>query len=117
MVEETAEGFALALMERDPQAGASYFSDSGILVTPDGTGVSGRRRIREVLEQVTASDLDLRIATGKVLVANDLALCQQIWSRSSRSAPIEEFCLTSKASLVLARPGSQWKIQMATPWQ
>jgi hypothetical protein len=81
--ERTAQEFARALLGADAAASA-YFSPTGLLLTADGTEVSGRVGITAVLGQIIESDHSLEIKLGRVLRLEDLALATQFWKRTSR---------------------------------
>jgi ketosteroid isomerase-like protein len=59
--EQVASAFAEALIDGDPEAAAAHFRSGGVLLTPDGTEVSGRAAIRVLLRQITSSRVDLEI--------------------------------------------------------
>jgi ketosteroid isomerase-like protein len=116
--EATAQGFGRALLARDPHAAAGYLSESGRILTPDGTEVAGRDAALTVLRQITDSEQELEIRIGRTLVNGAVALCTQYWRRHGgggrRGAKFEQSTL---ARLVLAREGDRWEIVIASPWE
>lgn len=138
-----ASRFAQALLGGDATAATSYFSATGHCLTPDGTEISGRRAIGELLAQLTASDHCLEIHAGRTLVADsiadllaqlsaidrrlelharrltvaeELAICTQYWTRSSGPASPESYRVTTTARLLLVREERAWQIAIASPW-
>jgi ketosteroid isomerase-like protein len=114
---ETAGAFARVLLGGDASAAAAYFSPSAQLLTPDGTALSGRDSIAELLRQLTsASDQLLEIKTGRTLHVDRVALCTQYWARRSRRGGAGSFETASTARLVLAQSERRWQILIAAPW-
>jgi ketosteroid isomerase-like protein len=113
---ETARAFALALLGGDAATAASYFSPAAQLVTPDGTELTGRASIGELLAQLTSPDQQLEIRMGRTLRADSVALCTQYWRRCAKYSPAESFEAVSTARLVLARAERRWQILIAAPW-
>lgn len=113
---ETADAFARALLAGDAVAAAAYFSPAARFLTPDGTEVSGRSSIGELLGQLVSSNQVLEIRTGRLLQADSVALCTQYWTRLSRDTRMEPFELASTAKLVLQRAKRDWQILIAAPW-
>ncbi|MBA3866366.1 MAG: DUF4440 domain-containing protein [Solirubrobacterales bacterium] len=113
---ETADAFARALLAGDAVAAAAYFSPLARFLTPDGTEVSGRSSIAELLEQLVSSNQVLEVRTGRTLRADSVALCTQYWTRLSRDTRVAPFELASTAKLVLQRGERDWQILIAAPW-
>jgi ketosteroid isomerase-like protein len=111
----TARAFARALLARDPHAAAALFSAEARLITPDGTEISGRVQIAQILAQLTASVRPLEIRTGRTTVAAGVALATQRWRRGGSGG--DPFEASSTARLVLARAAGRWKILIAAPWE
>jgi uncharacterized protein (TIGR02246 family) len=111
-----ARGFARAMLARDPAAAASYFSRAGRILTPDGTEVTGRGRIVEVLEQVSAERHELEIRVGHTIVGEEVALCTQLWRRRAPDRGPDVFDSHTTARLVLAQRQDVWRIMIAAPW-
>jgi ketosteroid isomerase-like protein len=114
---ETAVAFSRALLAGDAAAAATYFSPLGRLLTPDGTELSGRTSITELLGQFATPDHKLEIRTGRVVQADSIALCKQYWRRSSRRSDVEQYETASIARLVLQRHEIGWLIMVAAPWE
>jgi ketosteroid isomerase-like protein len=100
----------------DPGAAASFFSAAAQFLTPDGTEVSGRPAIAQLLGQLTSSDQLLEIRTGRTVLGAGVALCTQYWVRRSRHDRGERFEAASTARLVLAQEELRWQIVIAAPW-
>lgn len=113
---EVAGAFARALLGGEVERAAAFFSPAAHFLTPDGTEVGGRTAIGEILEQLTSSEHELQIRTGRTLLADSVALCTQYWSRHSLAASKEGFEVASTARLVLAREEHRWQILIASPW-
>jgi ketosteroid isomerase-like protein len=114
---ETAGAFARVLLGGDARAAASYFAPSAQLLTPDGTALSGRDSIAELLGQLTsASNQLLEIKTGRTLHVDQVALCTQYWALRSRRGAAVAFKTASTARLVLAQAERRWQILIAAPW-
>ena len=106
-----AYAFAQALLGGDAQAAVAYFDPGGVLLTADGTEVSGRAAIAAVLDQVTSSSVELGIRLGRTLQAGSVALSTQFWRRRG-----EGFEQASTATFVLAEANGRWAIRIASPW-
>jgi ketosteroid isomerase-like protein len=113
---ETVLAFTQALLDGDADAAATYFSPLARMATPDGTEVSGRAAIGQLLGQLVTPDQRLEIRTGRLLRADSVALCNQSWKRSSRAVAVEGFESASTARLVLQRCDGAWQILIAAPW-
>jgi uncharacterized protein (TIGR02246 family) len=112
-----ARGFARAILARDAQAAASYFSRAACILTPDGTEVRGRGAIVEVLGQVTAAHTELEIRVGHSVVGEGVALCTQFWRRRAPGRKAGPFESQTTARLVLSRRDEGWRIMIAAPWE
>lgn len=113
---ETSGAFARILLGGDATAAAAYFSTTAKLLTPDGTELSGRDAIAELLTQLIAPDQQLQILAGRTTATDTVALCTQYWTRTSRSLPSEGFESHSTARLMLTRTEQRWQIVIAAPW-
>lgn len=112
--DQVAVGFAAALLGGDVTAALAYFGEGSRLLTPDGTEVSGRMAISEVLRQVTISSQKLEIRPGRTLVADGIALSRQSWRWVATGA--ESFERRTSATLVLRHDTTRWRILIAAPW-
>ncbi len=113
--DQTAYGFARALLGDDAAAAAAYFATEARLMTADGTEVSGAAAIKEVLGQIASSEVQLEIRLGRTLLAGPVALSTQYWRRTGAGGA-EPFERSNTASLVLQREGGRWAILIASPW-
>ena len=115
-----AERFAGALMAGEPGAAALLFSPEGTCLSRDGTEVRGRGQIAGLLAQVTDSEHRLAILLGRTVLAGEVALSTQSWTRRSRpqhQPRREGFEATSTARLVLGRDRGRWEILIASLWE
>ncbi len=109
--------FTAALRSGDSEAAAACFAPDGCLLTPDGTAVAGRRQIREVLIQITATRSEIRFESARVVRAGELALCSQRWTVDSRGAGTEAFEREFASTVVLRQGGpGEWALVIASPW-
>lgn len=108
--------FTRALLAGSVDTAASYFSPLARLLTPDGTEVSGYSAIEALLAQLVTPDQRLEIRTGRIVRAGSVALCNQFWTRRSRSNKVEGFETATTARLVLERELECWQIVIAAPW-
>jgi len=113
---ESVFAFTRALLQGNVEAASSYFSPLARLLTPDGTEVCGYPAIGDLLAQLVTPDQRLEIRTGRIVRAGSVALCNQFWTRGSRSTAGEGFESTSTARLVLEREHESWQIVIAAPW-
>jgi ketosteroid isomerase-like protein len=113
--EATARAFARALLARDPHAAAVLMAADARLITPDGTEMVGRDRIRPVLAQITSSIQPLEIRAGRSVVAGGIALCAQSWRRGGSG--VSSYETSNTARLVLRRSARRWEIVIASPWE
>lgn len=115
--ERVAPAFAGALLSGDAEAAATYFAPEARLLTPDGTEVTGRASITEVLAQVTASTQRLSIKTGRTVTVGALALATQSWTIDSAANGGEPFKRSFTATFVLQLEGERWQLVIAAPWR
>jgi ketosteroid isomerase-like protein len=108
--------FAAALGAGDLRMAADCFSRDACLVTPDGTAVHGRQRIRALLAQLILIGAEIAIESSSILVAGDVALGYERWTIGSRGPEGAPFSQVSSPNLVLRRIEAEWKIAIASPW-
>jgi len=107
----TSRIFVEALVAGDVGAAARCFDPRASILTADGTEVSGAAGIAEILGQIAASRVRLRIRRGRTLRAGPVAMTTQIWDREiSGSAD------SSTARLVLHESAGRWSILIAALW-
>jgi hypothetical protein len=73
--------FAEKLLIGDVHGATRCFDPRGVMLSADGTEVVGHDGIAQILAQVTAWELPLRIRLGRTLQAGPVALAIQIWDR------------------------------------
>jgi hypothetical protein len=103
--------FAEKLLAGDVEGATRCFDPRGVMLSADGTEVVGCDGIAEILAQVAASELPLRIRLGRTLQAGPVALAVQIWDRD-----ISGFTVSTTAKLVLGESRGRWSILVASPW-
>ena len=108
---EVAHSFARALLDGHAQTAANHFEAGGLLLTADGTEVSGRESIAMVLDQIANSRIDLGIRLGRTMRSGPVALATQFWRRTGNG-----FDQASTATLVLAEVDRRWAIRIASPF-
>jgi hypothetical protein len=113
----TARRFARAILDRDPRAAATCFSDHGRILTADGTEVFGHEGILGVLDQITSSAQSLDIRVGRTIVAETVASCTQFWRRGQPDRRFDHGTEATVARLVLLKSGPRWEILIASPWE
>ncbi len=96
----------------------AYVSPEARLLTPDGTEMVGRRKIYEVLAQLTAPGPEIRLEAPRLLVAGPVALCLQRWTLRSRSAGAESFEQAFAATMALSRDDRKeaWLLMAVNLW-
>jgi hypothetical protein len=107
----TSRIFAEALLAGDVRAATRCFDPRGSILTADGTEVSGAAGIAEILGQIAASRVRLRIRLARTLRAGPVAMTTQIWERD-----INGSTASSTARLVLHESAGRWSILIAAPW-
>ncbi len=108
--------FSAALLARDPIRAAACFAKDGRLLTPDGTELTGRLAIAEVLRQLQGTSLRLTLEPGRILHSGPLALSVHRLVLSSAARGVEPFERTFTCSLALRDDGARWWVQLAAPW-
>ncbi|HSS41629.1 MAG TPA: hypothetical protein VLK37_03665 [Solirubrobacterales bacterium] len=106
-----ARFFAEKLLAGDVQEATRCFGPRGVMLSADGTEVVGQESIAEILAQIAAWELPLRIRTGRIVQAGTVAMATQIWDRD-----ISGFTVSSVARLVLQETCGRWSILVASPW-
>jgi uncharacterized protein (TIGR02246 family) len=108
--------FAEALSAAELEQATSLFADDGCFVTPDATAVRGRRGIREVLAQLTAGRVQLRVTPGTVQIAGSMALCSERWAFTYAGKDICPFTRVSDSTALLRRSDGGWQLSLVAPW-
>jgi ketosteroid isomerase-like protein len=116
--ERVVLAFAAALGEGDHAAATACFARDARLLTPDGTEVAGRERIREVLAQLTTLGSEIHFDSPRVLAVGPVALCSQRWKIGSSATGPEGFEQAFTCTTVLGRSAhtGRWQILIAAPW-
>lgn len=108
--------FVRALGERDLGRACACFAREGCLITPDGTAVRGRERIRPLLAQLIARRTEIEVEFSSVLSAGDTALASERWTIRCDGVEGSRFAQASNPTMVLRRLGTEWKLEIAALW-
>lgn len=108
--------FASVLSAGDLEGAAACFARDGCLITPDGTAVHGRDRIRAVLAQMVLRHTEIDVELSSSVSSGDVMLVRERWRvRSGEGdAQLEQ---TLYPTLVLRQIEATWKLSIAAPWQ
>jgi ketosteroid isomerase-like protein len=106
-----SRSFAETLLAGDVHGATRCFDPRGVMLSADGTEVVGHESIAEILAQIAAWQVPLRIRLGRTLQAGPVAMATQIWDRD-----ITGFTVSSTARLVLHESAGRWSISVAAPW-
>lgn len=113
--ERAAAAFCEAVNDGDLDGARGCFTRDAVLVTADGTGITGREAIGDILAQLIAGGTRISIEVSAVLSAGDVALAHQRWLFRLRGA-IGPHDQSARPTLVLRCVESQWKLAVAAPW-
>jgi ketosteroid isomerase-like protein len=114
--EGVSREFAAGVAARDPEAAVAFLATDGCLLTADGTEVRGKAQAREVLAQIVMTHPLIRIATGRMLIAGEVAVVSQRWTIGSKGSGEGLFERSFAAVLVLSREEEGWRVAVAAPW-
>jgi uncharacterized protein (TIGR02246 family) len=108
--------FASVLSAGDLEQAAACFARDGCLVTPDGTAIHGRDRIRSVLAQMVIRRTEINVELSNSISAGDVMIVHEQWRvrTGEGDAQIEE---TLCPTLVLRQIEGAWKLSIAMPWK
>lgn len=105
-----------ALGERDLGRACACFAREGCLITPDGTAIRGRERIRPLLAQLIARRTQIEVEFSSVLTSGDTALASERWTIHCDGVEGSRFAQASNPTMVLRRLGTEWKLEIAALW-
>jgi ketosteroid isomerase-like protein len=106
---------ASSLSAGDLEQAAACFARDGCLITPDGTAIHGRDRIRPVLAQMVIRRTEVEVESSTSIPAGGVMLVRERWRvRSGEGDARLEQALTP--TLVLQRIEGSWKLAIASPW-
>jgi uncharacterized protein (TIGR02246 family) len=114
--QELTRAFAEALSAAELDRAVSLFADDGCFVTPDATAVHGRRGVKAILAQLTASQVQLRVAQKSVYVAGGMALCRERWAFTYACKDASPFTQVSDSTVLLRRSDRVWQFSIVAPW-
>lgn len=99
----------------DLEGAAACFARDGCLITPDGTAIHSRDRIRPVLAQMIIRRTVIEVQLSTSIRARDVMLVRERWRVRSGDADAQ-FEQTLTPTLVLGRIEGAWKMAIAAPW-
>ncbi|HEU5061758.1 MAG TPA: nuclear transport factor 2 family protein [Solirubrobacterales bacterium] len=107
--------FASVLSAGDLEGAAACFARDGCLVTPDGTAVHGRDRIRSVLAQMVVNRTEIEVELSSSISSGEVMLVRERWRVRSgeNGGQLEQ---TLHPTLVLRQIEAAWKLSIAAPW-
>jgi ketosteroid isomerase-like protein len=114
--EQPSHDLVGALSAGNLNAATACFARDACLITPDGTGVHGRDRIRPVIAQLILARAKIAIELSTTLVAGDVALSRERWTFRSPGAEGKALSQSTESTLVLRWIEGCWKIALAAPW-
>ncbi|HYJ22012.1 MAG TPA: hypothetical protein VEW07_08330 [Solirubrobacterales bacterium] len=114
--EAISRDFAEAISDRDRPAAVACFSVEGRLLTPDGTEVTGRGPIGEVLEQLFLTHPLVLAQAGRTIVADSAALAAQCWTTGFQTADKSLSQEVHTSTLLLGKISATWRVLVAAPW-
>lgn len=111
-----SRAFASALSAGDLEGATASFARDGCLVTPDGTAIHGRDRIRPVLAQMVIRRTEIEIEMSDSISAGDVMLARERWRvrAGEEGAQLEQIL---HPTLALKRIEEEWKLSIAAPWE
>jgi ketosteroid isomerase-like protein len=108
--------FVRALGERDLGRACACFAREGCLITPDGTAIRGRERIRPLLAQLIARRTRIEVELSDVIASGDTALACERWTIHCDGVEGSRFAQIADPTMVLRRLGTEWKLEIAALW-
>jgi ketosteroid isomerase-like protein len=105
-----------ALTAGNLKGATACFARDACLITPDGTEVHGRDRIRAVLAQMILARARIAIERSSTVVAGDVALGRERWTISSPGAEGRTLSQSTEPTVVLRRLEESWKVAVVAPW-
>jgi ketosteroid isomerase-like protein len=115
--ESVSRAFAEGISALDLEAAGACLAAKACLLTPEGTEVRGRAKVRETLAQLTAIHSLIRAEAGRVLISGEMAVAAQRWKVFTRDDPAREPAQQDlSVMLVLAREEPGWQVAVVAPW-
>jgi ketosteroid isomerase-like protein len=115
--EETLIVFVAALRRRDLEKASACLASDACFLTPDATAIHGRAEIVEVLSQLRACAIDLRIEMrAAALRAGDTALSAERWTVRTAGGHPGAMVRSFESRTVLRRIEDGWRILVLAPW-
>jgi uncharacterized protein (TIGR02246 family) len=113
---EVTRGFAEAISAAELDRATSLFAEDGCFITPDATTVHGRRGIKDVLAQLTASRVRLSVAPEGIRVDGAMALCHERWAFTYAGGHGDSYTQISHSTILLRRSDHDWRLMIVAPW-
>jgi uncharacterized protein (TIGR02246 family) len=110
-----SRAFAAVLSAGDLERAAACFARDGCLITPDGTAIHGRDRIKPVLAQMVVRRTEIEVELSNSIPAGDVMLVHERW-RIRAGEDSAQFEQTLHPTLVLRQIEGAWKLAIAAPW-
>jgi ketosteroid isomerase-like protein len=114
--ERSSHDLVGALSAGNLNAATACFARDGCLITPDGTAVHGRDRIRSVLAQLILARAKIEIERSSTLVVGDVALRRERWTIRSSGTEGRGLSQSTESTLVLRWIEERWKVALVAPW-
>jgi ketosteroid isomerase-like protein len=114
--ERVSQYLTRALSIGNLDAAAACFARDACLITPDGTAVHGRERIRPVLAQLILARAKVAVELSSTLVAGDVALTCERWTIRSPAADGKDLVQSTDPTFVLRWIEEEWKLALVAPW-
>ncbi len=114
--EQSSLRFAATLSAGDSHAAASCFARDACFLTPDATVIRGRAEIRDILAQLIAMRLEIKVEMPTVLRVGDTALNSERWTTRLGRAEGPPLVQISRSTAVLRELDGGWKFLVAAPW-
>jgi len=113
---EVTRGFAEAISAAQLDRATSLFAEDGCFITPDATTIQGRRGIKEILAQLTASQVRLSVAPEGISVTGNTALCHERWTFTYTPVHADPYTRISRSTVLLRRFDREWRLIVVAPW-
>lgn len=108
--------FADALNAGDLERACACFARDGCLLTPDGTAIHGRERIRDVLLQMVIRRTEIEVELSSTIDAGAVTLASERWKIRSGETDKRRLVQSSNAILILCLVEGEWKLSLLAPW-
>lgn len=115
--EEVLIVLVAALRRRDLERASACLASDACFLTPDATAIHGRAEIVEVLSQLRASAIDVRVEMrAAALRAGDTALTAERWTVRVAGGDPGGMVRSFDSRTVLRRAEGHWRVAVLAPW-